>query len=87
MIVLHSLAANHKDVSYIDHHKKGEQLSKSGINCNCIDFVAEAQFLNDFTVINIESRVSFSVFNAHYYETFYPQPYFDASLRGPPFAA
>ncbi|MEP6713848.1 MAG: hypothetical protein ABJA37_15585 [Ferruginibacter sp.] len=87
VIVLHKIAANHKDISYANKQQKGDQYSKAGINCNCINFVAEAPFINTFSPINFTFPKSVSSFTNYYRETFYSQHHFYAALRGPPVAA
>jgi hypothetical protein len=87
VIVLHNLTANHTDVSYADKNQKSNQVSKAGIHCNCINFVAEAQFLNDFAIINIATSRSFLPVHIFYKESFLSKDNFFAELRGPPLSA
>ncbi|MEO7044084.1 MAG: hypothetical protein ABI091_02165 [Ferruginibacter sp.] len=87
VIVLHNLTANHTDISYADKNKKCNQVSRAGIHCNCINFVAEAQFLNDFAIINIATPQSFLPVHIFYKELFISRDNFFAELRGPPLSA
>ncbi|MEO5945130.1 MAG: hypothetical protein ABIP30_05300 [Ferruginibacter sp.] len=87
VIVLHNLTANHTDISYADKNQKSNQVSKAGINCNCINFVAEAQFLNDFAIINTAIPQSFLPIHIFYKESFLSRGNFFAELRGPPLSA
>jgi D-mannonate dehydratase len=87
VIVLHTLAANHKDISYANKQQTGNQLSKAGINCNCINFVAEAQFLSSYTIFNIPPKKLVAVFKVPQTENFYSVHAHYTLLRGPPFLA
>lgn len=84
---MHNLTANHKDISYADKQPKGDQYSKTGINCNCINFVAEAPFINTFIPINLIAPKSVSSFTDYYREAFHSRHHFYAELRGPPFSS
>ena len=86
VIILHTLTANHKDVSYANKQQSGNQYSKTGINCNCINFVAEASFINTFTLNNFTAPKWVLVFSNYYREIFYSQHHFYPELRGPPVA-
>jgi hypothetical protein len=75
--------ATHKD-KVNSTTEKGYQLSTGGFNCNCEDFVAEGQFLNDAHIIVITAPKVFSVFNTVPGYTFFSQHHFFSELRGPP---
>ncbi|MBS1497013.1 MAG: hypothetical protein JSS85_09015 [Bacteroidetes bacterium] len=84
VIFLHKIAANHTDISYANKHIKCRQLSKAGIHCQCINFVAEAPFLNDLAVVSFSKVQSFIPIHFSYKELFLSQNKYYEELRGPP---
>ena len=85
LFVAHTLFATHKDKSQ-NNSLTGIQLSESGYNCNCENFVAEGQFVKDclsFEIISINVQ---TIYNTSRGYTFFTQPHFFSELRGPPVA-
>ena len=80
---VHTLFASHIDKKNTTS-STGYQLSESGYNCKCEDFVAEGQFLNDAQSISITIPIAFSIFNETAGYTFFAQHHFYSELRGPP---
>lgn len=80
---VHTMFASHKD-KVNSTSAKGYQLSPGGFNCNCEDFVAEGQYLNDGQIISINIPQAFSVYNEKAGYTFFSQHHFYSELRGPP---
>ncbi|MEO7485575.1 MAG: hypothetical protein ABIU77_00685 [Ferruginibacter sp.] len=84
--ILHTLSANHTDISYADKNQQGDQYAKAGVSCKTIDFVAEAQFLAAPGTNIAAISKPLSVYNSFFASTFYSRHHFYAALRGPPVA-
>ncbi|MEO8768741.1 MAG: hypothetical protein ABI402_01595 [Ferruginibacter sp.] len=84
VIVLHDIAANHKDVSSGTTKEQGDHYSKYRINCHCVDFVAESPFINDFIVYDPGITNKIVAHKCFYDKTFSPQHQFLKPQRGPP---
>jgi hypothetical protein len=87
VIVLHEIAANHKDVSSGTTKEQGDHFSKYRINCHCVDLVAESPFINDFIVYGLGITKNISTFKCFYEKTFCPEHQFLKPQRGPPSCA
>lgn len=84
--LLHTLSANHRDISYADKNQQGDQYAKAGVSCKTIDFVAEAQFLAAQGTLIIAATKPAASYNSFFANAFYSRHHFYAELRGPPVA-
>lgn len=80
---LHGLLANHTDCATKSINGKEQQLSKSGFNCKCDNFVAESTFVCD------QQLFSFPIFTSFPAYIFKEMSFYSISksynlLRGPP---
>lgn len=85
--VLHSLSANHKDISFAHKNQHADQYAKAGINCNITDFVAEAQFFKAVISFVISLPKTITAVNTLYTSSFYSRSLLYVTLRGPPVTA
>ncbi len=82
--VLHTLSANHKDISFAHKNQTGDQYAKAGINCNITDFVAEAQFFKAVTLVVFSLPKTFTAVITPFASSLYSRSLLYATLRGPP---
>lgn len=80
------MVANHTDVCYHNFKNTGRQFSKADVDCHCLSFVAEAQFLHHyqpfvFTTIS-RLKTSLLIFKEI---SFFSEHQLYSELRGPPF--
>lgn len=85
-LFLHNIFANHKDTLYYltGNDPKNFQLNKVGINCQCINLVAEAPFINYDDPIQIIAPDFFSEKKPGFCLSFYDARHFFSAFRGPP---
>jgi hypothetical protein len=83
--LLHNLFSNHNDISYSHSRNNNSQpqINKAGINCQCVDFVAESPFIDINDVVNI-IPVFFHDKKAWYCSAPYSLYKFFSEFRGPP---
>ena len=83
--LLHDAVSHHTDVCYHQFNIKGKLITKADINCHCISFVAEANFLNNYQPVVIKSPKPLPARQfAFLMLPFYSQHHFYSELRGPP---
>ncbi len=83
---LHDALAHHQDVCYHHFDEKGKIITKADINCHCLSFVAEAQFINNgYPSFHLATPAPISSSCIGFYAVhFYSQHHFYSELRGPP---
>lgn len=84
--VWHDLLANHKDLSssYYQIGKKGDQVHKTVINCNCDQLVVESVFLTKTSIFSIEVPIVEKDYIVKPYKFFFNSCIYNFGLRGPP---
>ena len=83
--LLHDVLAHHTDVCYHQFNAKGKLITKADINCHCISFVAEANFINAHQPVIIASYPPLLAPHFTFLMLpFYSQHHFYSELRGPP---
>jgi hypothetical protein len=84
--VWHDLLSNHKDLSASNYQisKKGDQVHKTVINCNCDQLVVESAFVARSSNYSIEVRIIEIVFIVKRNSFSFYSSIDNFGLRGPP---
>ena len=80
---LHTIAANHKDKTC---ELPGDHYCSAGINCKCLDLVAEGQFLACSSEIKIIAEPVYQEYSNPHIPTSAHSHIIFEPLRGPPIA-
>jgi len=78
--------ANHKDLSSSNYQidKKGDQVHKTVINCNCDQLVVESAFLTKTSIFSITVPNVEKAFIVKHYSFSFNSSIYNFGLRGPP---
>lgn len=84
--VWHDLLANHKDLSARNYQisKKGDQVHKSVINCNCDQLVVESAFVAKSSIFSIEVPTIEKEYIVKPYSFSFNESIYNFGVRGPP---
>jgi hypothetical protein len=84
--VWHDLLANHKDLSTRNYQigKRGDQVHKTVINCNCDQLVVESAFVNKASFFSIDIAIVEIDYLVKPYTFSFNSSIYNFGLRGPP---
>lgn len=84
--VWHDLLANHRDLSTRSYQttKKGDQIHKAVINCNCDQLVVESAFVTKASFFSIEVPIIEKDYIVKPYSFSFNETIYNFGLRGPP---
>jgi len=83
-IVVHALAAHHKDTHLGVPHDKTDQLNKAGFHCQVDNLVVELPYLSYSISIPLAIPEVYRTYQIRTEPPFYPSNHFIFRLRGPP---
>jgi hypothetical protein len=82
--IYHDLFADHTDTVIIHEHLHDTEVTRAGIDCDNLGFVADKNYLFSMDLLDIVCPAPTVVFHNNPYQQFFSQHHFYAELRGPP---